>query len=164
MAYPGNRLPPFTGTHEALGHAAAFPVGLPAWFIRAFSDAGDKVYDPFLGSGSTLMAAEQNGRVGYGMEISSTYVDMSVERWMNATGRPAVLHGTKQTFAEIAAERGVVRTAKDRAQVMSAGDVHRSLSEPRAPNGKNVGMRKQSKKKRAAVAAPGSPAATNQAQ
>ena len=70
MAYPGNRLPTFTSSHEALGHSAAFPVGLREFFIKAYSDQGDTVYDPFMGSGSTLIAAEKNGRIGYGTEIS----------------------------------------------------------------------------------------------
>jgi DNA modification methylase len=56
MAYPGNRLPTFQS--EALGHPAAYPVGLPEFFIKAYTDLGDIVFDPFMGSGSTLMAAE----------------------------------------------------------------------------------------------------------
>jgi len=55
LAFPGNRLPTFQATHEAVGHAAAYPVGLPAWFIRAYSDAGDAIFDPFMGSGSTRL-------------------------------------------------------------------------------------------------------------
>src|SRR5262249_39072772 len=49
MAYPGNRLPTFDGTHEATGHAAAFPVGLPQFFVTAYTDEGDAVLDPFMG-------------------------------------------------------------------------------------------------------------------
>lgn len=86
MAYPSNRLPTFAGTHEALGHSAAFPVGLPAWFIRAFTDEGDTVYDPFIGSGSTLLAAHQHDRVGYGMEISPAYCDVICQRFERVTG------------------------------------------------------------------------------
>lgn len=91
MAYPGNRLPTFTHTHEALGHAAAFPVGLPAFFIAAYTDKGDTVYEPFCGSGSTLIAAEKLGRVGYGVELSPIYCDTTVARWERLTGRKAVL-------------------------------------------------------------------------
>jgi DNA modification methylase len=89
MAYPGNRLPTFAASHEATGHAAAFPVGLPGFFVQAYSDAGDAIYDPFLGSGSTLIAAEQHKRVGYGIEISAAYVDVCVARWERITGRKA---------------------------------------------------------------------------
>lgn len=56
LAYPSNRLPSFAGSHDALGHAAAFPVGLPQFFVRAYSDPGDAVFDPFVGSGSTIIA------------------------------------------------------------------------------------------------------------
>ena len=89
LAYPGNRLPKFQS--EALGHAAAFPVGLPSFFIQAFSNQSDVVYDPFLGSGSTLIAAEQLNRKCYGMEISPAYCDVIVKRWETLTGKTATL-------------------------------------------------------------------------
>jgi len=91
MAYPGNRLPTFTSTHTALGHSAAFPVGLPFFFIKAYSDSGDCIYEPFCGSGSTMIASEQLGRKCYGMEISPQYCDIIVRRWENLTGEKAVL-------------------------------------------------------------------------
>jgi DNA modification methylase len=89
LAYPGNRLPTFAGSHEATGHTAAFPVGLPGWFIRAYSDEGDNVFDPFCGSGSTLIAAEREHRIGYGVEISPGYCDVIVARWERLTGHTA---------------------------------------------------------------------------
>ena len=100
MAYPGNRLPTFASTHEALGHSAAFPVGLPQFFIEAYSDAGDSVFDPFMGSGSTLMAAEKTGRCAFGTEISPIYCDVIVRRWQSVTGKRAVLESTGQPFPE----------------------------------------------------------------
>lgn len=90
MAYPGNRLPTFAGSHEATGHTAAFPVGLPAWFMRAYTDPGDAVYDPFMGSGSTLIAAQQEGRTAFGCEISPAYCDIAIKRWFRVTGQDAV--------------------------------------------------------------------------
>lgn len=89
LAYPGNRLPTFVSTHEALGHTAAFPVGLPAFFLQAYSDNGDTAYEPFSGSGSTLIAAEQLHRRCYAMEISPAYCDVAVTRWEKLTGRKA---------------------------------------------------------------------------
>ena len=80
MAYPGNRLPPM-GVGAAVGHAAAYPVGLPAFFIKAFSDAADAIFDPFLGSGTTLIAAAKEGRACYGVEISEGYCDVIRKRW-----------------------------------------------------------------------------------
>lgn len=88
-AYPNNRLPTFTGSHNATGHTAAFPVGLPQWFIRAFSDEGDVICDPFTGSGSTIIAAHNEKRVGRGIEISPAYVDVICKRWFDYTGQPA---------------------------------------------------------------------------
>jgi DNA modification methylase len=105
MAYPGNRLPTFVNSHTATGHTAAFPVGLPDFFIRAYTDAGDVVFDPFMGSGSTLIAAEQTGRKGMGTEISPKYIDVIVKRWQEFTGKAATLDGDGRTFAEIAASR-----------------------------------------------------------
>ena len=93
MAYPGNLLPTFASTHEALGHAAAFPVGLPGFFILAYSDLDDVIYEPFSGSGSTIMAAEQNGRICCAVELSPAYCDIAVKRWERYTGQTA----TRQT-------------------------------------------------------------------
>jgi DNA modification methylase len=82
MAYPRNvlELPNGAGT-SIKGHAATFPVGLPDFFVRAFSDASDIIFDPFLGSGTTLIAAAQNDRIGYGMELSPAYCDVIRRRW-----------------------------------------------------------------------------------
>ena len=93
MAYPGNRLPTFVSSHEALGHAASYPVGLPEFFMNAYTDRGDAVLDPFMGSGSTLIAAEKTNRRGFGIEMSPAYCDVIVRRWELATGRKAVKHG-----------------------------------------------------------------------
>jgi DNA modification methylase len=94
MAYPGNRLPSFAGTHEATGHTAAFPVGLPGFFVKAYTDPGDRVFDPFLGSGSTLLAADREGRRAYGCEISPGYVDVICRRYQDHTGEKPVLEAT----------------------------------------------------------------------
>ena len=89
MAYPGNRLPTFQS--EALGHPAAYPVGLPEFFIKAYTDREDVVFDPFMGSGSTLIATEKHGRIACGMELSPRYCDVIVKRWEDFTGKQAVL-------------------------------------------------------------------------
>jgi len=68
-------------------HPTQKPVGLIAWCL-SYTD-GD-VFDPFLGSGTTLIAAEQLGRKCYGMEISPQYCDVIVKRWENLTGKKAV--------------------------------------------------------------------------
>lgn len=94
LAFPNNRLPTFAGSHEALGHTAAFPVGLAAWFIRAYTDENDSIYDPFSGSGSTIIAAEQEKRIAFGMEISSRYTDLICARYQKHTGIQPILEAT----------------------------------------------------------------------
>ena len=69
-------------------------------------DSGEFVYDPFLGSGTTIIAAETTGRVALAMEIDPLYVDVAVKRWQDFTGREAVLDGTKQTFNQLANRGG----------------------------------------------------------
>jgi len=86
LAYPGNRLPTFAGSHEVTGHPAAFPVGLPEFFIKAYSDEGDTIFDPFMGSGSTLLAAHRQNRIAYGTELSPAYCDIICARWQRHTG------------------------------------------------------------------------------
>lgn len=95
MAYPGNRIPQFTT--ETTGHTAAFPVGLPAWFMRAYTDPGDVVYDPFMGAGTTIIAAHREGRIGYGCEISPKYCDLICTRYQRITGQLPVLVSTGES-------------------------------------------------------------------
>lgn len=86
-------------------HPTVKPVALIADAIKDCTRRGDLVVDPFLGSGTTLLAAERVGRRGYGMEIDPIYVDAAIRRWQHVTRRDAVLAATGQTFEEVAAER-----------------------------------------------------------
>jgi DNA modification methylase len=63
-----------------VGHPAPFPVELPRRLIELFSFAGDVVLDPFMGSGSTAVAAVSTGRRFVGYEIDAGYVDLARER------------------------------------------------------------------------------------
>lgn len=72
-------------------HPTQKPVAVPGRAIESHSDIGAVVVDFFLGSGSTLIAAEQLGRKCYGVEISPAYCDVIVQRWENLTGKKAVL-------------------------------------------------------------------------
>lgn len=73
---------------EELG--AVYPVELAARALRNFSKRGVVCYDPFLGSGTTLIAAEQLGRRCYGIEICEKYVDVVLQRWYNLTGKDPI--------------------------------------------------------------------------
>lgn len=75
--------------------------------MKAYSDAGDVVFDPFLGSASTIAAAAVLNRVGYGIEISPAYCDVALCRLMALTHEIPVLRETGQTFAEVAQSRGI---------------------------------------------------------
>jgi DNA modification methylase len=66
---------------------------------------GELVYEPFLGSGTTLAAAEITERVCYGIELDPKYVDVVVQRFLGLSGKKAVLEGDGRTFEEIAHER-----------------------------------------------------------
>jgi len=76
MAYPTNVLHLATECSNK-NHSAAFPQALPEWFIKLFSDPGDTVLDPFVGSGTTLKAARELGRNGIGIDLSREYCDMA---------------------------------------------------------------------------------------
>ncbi len=88
QAYPSNVLS-IGKNMEALSHGAIYPMRLPQFFIRGFSDEGDNVFDPFIGSGTTMIAAEITGRNCFGIEIAAQYVDVAVKRWENFTGKKA---------------------------------------------------------------------------
>jgi DNA modification methylase len=83
--------------HGADGHPAPYPVGLP---LIALQSWGGDVYEPFCGSGTTLIAAEQLGRRCYGMEISPVYCDVIVKRWQQFTGKTATLEATGEPFPD----------------------------------------------------------------
>jgi DNA modification methylase len=86
-------------------HPTVKPVALVADAMRDCSRRGDIVLDPFMGSGTTILAAERVGRRGYGLEIDPLYVDAAIRRWQDFTKRDAVLKATGQTFDEVAAAR-----------------------------------------------------------
>ena len=76
------------------------PLELVAHALRVSSRSGDLILDPFLGSGTTLIAGEQSGRRCYGVEIDPRHCDVIVNRWQQATGEAAILESTGQTIAE----------------------------------------------------------------
>jgi len=83
-------------------HGTQKPVECMRRPILNNSSPGQAIYEPFLGSGTTLIAAETTGRVCYGIELNPAYVDVAVQRWQQFTGQDAVLDGTDQPFADLA--------------------------------------------------------------
>jgi len=87
-------------------HATPKPVELCVDALLDVTERGDLVLDAFLGSGTTLIAAEKTGRCCRGIELEPKFVDVAVRRWERLTGRQAELGDTGETFDEVAARRG----------------------------------------------------------
>lgn len=91
-------------------HPCPKPVKLYVDLIEALTDPEHAVYEPFSGSGTTLIAGQITGRSVRAVEIDPAYVDVAIKRWQEFTGRQAILmhaNGDRSTFAEIAGERGI---------------------------------------------------------
>jgi len=86
-------------------HGTQKPVECMRRPILNNSSLGQAVYEPFMGSGTTLIAAETTGRVCFGIELNPAYVDVSVERWQQFSGEAAVLDGDGRSFDEIKTAR-----------------------------------------------------------
>jgi DNA modification methylase len=69
------------------------------------SAPGESVYDPFLGSGTTLIAAELTRRICFGIAINPRYCDVTIERWQRLTGSAAILDGDGRCFADLKDQR-----------------------------------------------------------
>ncbi len=98
---------------EDIDHPAVFPVALPEHFMEAFCSAGDVVFEPFNGSGTSLLAAQRTGRQCRAVEIAPEYVDVAIRRFQQNYADVAItLAATGQAFADVAAERlGVEESA-----------------------------------------------------
>lgn len=86
-------------------HGTQKPVECMRRPILNNSSPGQAVFEPFMGSGTTLIAAETTGRVCFGIELNPAYVDVAVKRWQDFTGQRATLEGDGRTFAELTPER-----------------------------------------------------------
>jgi DNA modification methylase len=92
-------------------HSTQKPVECMKRPIENNSSPGQAVYEPFSGSGTTIIAGEMTGRSVHAIELNPAYVDVAVKRWMDFTGLQATLDGDGRTFAEIEAERASDRAA-----------------------------------------------------
>ena len=86
MVYPTNVVHMATECSNR-GHSAAFPVDLPTWFIKLFTVEGNVVLDPFIGSGTTAVAAKQLGREYVGIDIGEEYCQIAEQRVMRVQPR-----------------------------------------------------------------------------
>jgi DNA modification methylase len=91
--------------NEKVGHGSQKPVELFRRPILNHTTPREAIYDPFLGSGSSLIAAHLTGRILYGIDIDRAYTDVSVKRWAKIANREPRLHNDGRTFAEVAAQR-----------------------------------------------------------
>lgn len=87
------------------GHGTQKPVECMKRPIENNSSPGQAVYEPFSGSGTTIIAGEMTGRSVYAMELNPPYVDVAVKRWQDFTGQKAVLESSGQTFEDVASNR-----------------------------------------------------------
>ena len=88
------------------------PVAMLEDALLDLTHRGELVLDPFLGSGSTLVAAEKTGRICFGAELDPLYVDVIIRRFEAITGKSATLENTGETFTSLSEKRcgeGVLR-------------------------------------------------------
>ena len=90
---------------DKFDHPTQKPVELMRRPILNHLKRGELVYGPFLGSGTTLAAAELTERVCWGMELDPKYADVIVRRWEQLSGKKATLEADGRSFEEIARER-----------------------------------------------------------
>jgi DNA modification methylase len=106
--YPGANSFPRRGQKSNLDlHPTVKPIALVVDAILDSTLRNEIVLDPFLGSGTCILAAERTGRRCHGIELDPRYVDTAITRWERATGKKAV-HASGKTFVEVGAERGNV--------------------------------------------------------
>lgn len=91
---------------QDIDHPAVFPVALPQFVLQSYSTEGDLVFEPFCGSGTTILAAQRTGRIARAVEIAPQYTDVAVQRFMqNFPDVPVALAATGQSFEDVAAVR-----------------------------------------------------------
>ena len=105
--YPGASSLGSDARHGLQDHPTVKPTAMLVDALLDLSNHGDIVLDPFLGSGSTLIAADKAGRVCRGVELDPLYVDVIARRYEAATGEAAILLETGETFRDLAARRAL---------------------------------------------------------
>jgi DNA modification methylase len=105
---------------ELAMHPTVKPVALVADAIKDCSRRKGIILDPFMGSGTTVIAAERTGRRAFGIEIDAAHVDVAMRRWQTYTGKTATLLATGQTFEEVGDQRHLRRSNERTEQTPAA--------------------------------------------
>lgn len=92
--------PPQRNNEFAEIHGATFPVVIPEHMAKSFCQMGGILFDPFIGTGTTMIACEKTGRICYGMEIDPTYCDVVVKRWADYTGNTEITRNGKREVVQ----------------------------------------------------------------
>jgi DNA methylase/PDZ domain len=111
-------------------HPTVKPTAMLEDALLDLTNRGDIVLDPFLGSGSTLIAAETTGRICRGVELDPLYVDVIIRRYQAATGQAAVLIETGETFEALGARRALAEMHPSR---RLTSDLKEEVIDPTAP-------------------------------
>ncbi len=99
MVYPTNVIHLATECGNR-NHSAVFPIELPKWFVKLFTEPGDNVLDPFVGSGTTALAAFQLGRNYIGLDIKEEFVEISRRRLIDAQMQIPSIAENKEDYGE----------------------------------------------------------------
>lgn len=109
--HPGANKPGSSAAKMLDKHPTPKPVRLVADALLDVTLKGDIVLDPFMGSGTTIIACAETGRIARGIELDPRYVDVAVMRWCQASGEDAVLIETGETFGEVRSRRELAASA-----------------------------------------------------
>ena len=107
---------------ELAMHPTVKPVALAADAIKDCSKRNGIILDPFIGSGTTLIAAQRTGRRARAVELDPAYVDVAVRRWQTYTGKAATLLATGETFEEIEEVRAAEPSIKSEVKACTVGE------------------------------------------
>jgi DNA modification methylase len=105
--YPGASSQGSDARRGLQDHPTVKPTAMLEDALLDLTNRGDIVIDPFLGSGSTLIAAHKTGRVCRGVELDPLYVDVIIRRYEATTGKPAILVDTGENLEEVVARRAL---------------------------------------------------------
>ncbi|MDE2184834.1 MAG: ParB N-terminal domain-containing protein [Alphaproteobacteria bacterium] len=135
LSYPGATTPGSSAREQLHAHPTPKSVEMVADIMIDTTNRGEVILDPFMGSGTAVIAAQRTGRVAYGLELDARYCDVIVRRFEKSAGIEAVHAGSGMTFAQVVAERGALgatRAATTTPVTVVPDDVAVSVTAPSA--------------------------------